>query len=166
MSENQFKVAYDQKREALRGIERMIDHLRDDMKRDAERKINLFLDSCHGAALREARDEARKATNEFWADRVARHKTGEGAQFALGSLLRKGRRGSWPNNKIVAYEYGIYEVYEPGAPLPENSAWYSRPDQGDYILRICKKDGSPGIKIEKGNLYGWELTPENERPWK
>lgn len=67
-------------------------------------------------------------------------------------------------------ERGVVEVVRIGTEFPANTPSYSRPPIGTTIVRMLKKDGTPGLKFERlyrrlGNntqIDGWQLEEEGK----
>lgn len=54
---------------------------------------------------------------------------------------------------------GIVETVRVGAQFAKNLSRYSTPNIGDVIVRLLKKDGSPGLKFS-GRVRDWKLVQE------
>lgn len=117
--------------------------------------------SLHSAELK--RKSAGDALREE-ADRVA--KSGMGAKLPIGSRyaqwVKHFHSSPWKKTGIVA----VVEVITSESQHPAN-AYYSRAKIGDTVLRLLKKDGTPGLKYARLNHgdsipYGW--YPEGTEP--
>lgn len=54
---------------------------------------------------------------------------------------------------------GIVETVRIGTRFAENLSHYSTPEIGDVIVRLLKKDGTPGLKFENRDK-DWKLAEE------
>lgn len=89
---------------------------------------------------------------------------GEGAPWPVGTRLAKRKLiHSGYYNRVAAPRYnilfGILEAVTSATAFPTNTAYYSLPPIGKYIVRICTKDGTPGKKFEL-------LTEHEQSQWK
>lgn len=70
----------------------------------------------------------------------------------------------WSRTSHKVRVEAIFEVYRSWTPVPGNMSRWSRPAIGDPVVRPLKKDGTPGLKIDRvhvlkdGTVHGWKLV--------
>lgn len=64
--------------------------------------------------------------------------------------------------------YGVVEVCRVGTQFADNVSSWGRPGLGKPFVRLLKKDGTTGLKIDRdtryGELRGWQLADEETAP--
>jgi hypothetical protein len=65
---------------------------------------------------------------------------------------------SWEHPKDPIF--GVIQTYTPDMPLPDNMAGYMKPRIGETVVRLLKKNGEPGLKINRLSAArrGWTLV--------
>lgn len=63
-------------------------------------------------------------------------------------VLRTIRNGRWGRGP-ASDQFGVVEMFSRESVLPDNFPIWRHPNMGAPIVRILKKDGTPGVKIEK-----------------
>ncbi len=85
--------------------------------------------------------------------------------YAPGTVVERWKNIGRSNgvNWVRTGQKGIVEIYEQGSPMPDNIGRYSYPEIGNIIVRLLKKDGSPGLKFERiSSKWNNELTYEKD----
>ena len=120
----------------------------------AERKVK----ERWASLMDEARDNLRQAVVARVAaeDATADHPWTGKKVFRMEAQGRSYQR--LPDKRID----GIVETYRSTTKLPENSARWRLPSIGQPIVRLLRKDGSPGLKVEVfSRAYReWKLAEE------
>ena len=130
-----------------------------------------LVNGAYSALRREAIQEATEKIDASLADEAAEVKKLRDELHEVEKLVmdtrvsessKKGyQRGDvkWPvGTKLQKNgKYGILEVYGPDTLLPEKLSSWKVPSFGGFFVRIYKKDGTPGIRIDE-SVYGWELA--------
>ena len=76
------------------------------------------------------------------------------------------RNSRWSRSSRIVREEAIFEVYRSWTPVPGNMSRWRLPQIGQHIVRPLKKDGTPGLKIDRvhvlkdGTVHGWKLVEE------
>ena len=70
---------------------------------------------------------------------------------------------SWERGPLKPLRRAVLEVCTPTTKLPMNQTW-NRPKLGDVFLRILKKDGTPGLAVERYDPGRRNWIPEGEQP--
>lgn len=123
---------------------------RDDAKRAAAAKAGeAFADELRAAI--HAVNAARSARVEVQGRTPAHEWTGQ-------RVVSKVPRGSgWRPDYVD--RFGVVEMVQVETVLPGNTSSWRRPEIGSPIVRILKKDGSPGLAFETiGRGYSWKLA--------
>jgi hypothetical protein len=118
------------------------------MKCDAERRIQLFLDTKYGKRLRELREVASAAQQRLTEEKERVALSGKNAPFPIGSKvvsIRSGRYASDPKTSL----YGIVEAVTRETILPDNQGRWNHPNIGSFVVRLLKADGTPSKKVEE-----------------
>ncbi len=84
--------------------------------------------------------------------------SGEGSEYPIGTILvewhrRKYTSWSYGNNYILSGKKGIVQPVTKDFVHPANLSSYSRASTGTFVIRILKKDGTPGLQYEKLGSY-------------
>jgi len=141
MSAPDLEEAVQAAEEAVRAIEREISAEIDAACAAIRAKHKATLD----AACR-ARSQAVEAKNAA--------AISEGAASPLvGKKVRREvnrwRGPIWSSRRETVEEFGIVEVFTRESRMAEKLSRYGRPQLGTLIVRILKKDGTPGLKFER-----------------
>ncbi len=133
----------------------------------AERVLQREHEQAVVEARRRVNEEFREHLNAASSARFAAQKALDDAKIAERSadqrvgkemILITYRFSNYGRKRIREETRGIVEVMTPETVLPENLR-YGRPINGELIVRLLKKDGTPGIKI--GTLHsGWKTLDE------
>lgn len=122
--------------------------------RDVERLISAEVSAARQAveakyegALSDARRERARATAAKEAADIAAAQT---HPLAGKRVQRKVRKSGWSRDLVD--QLGVVEIFTRESAVPLNQR-YMRQSIGDPIVRLLKKDGTPGLKIER-------LSPE------
>lgn len=122
-------------------------------------------------ALQDAKWSAEVLCREE-ANRVRRAKSMVSLPWPVGTKLvefEPPRGGSLDKKMVPTGEKAVLEVYEDGDPVPMNARWH-RPSPGQVVLRLLKKDGTPGTKVECWNSYAmvnrWYAEGVDPNEWK
>ena len=68
---------------------------------------------------------------------------------------------SWDRNPRMVRVEGLVETMRSTTELPGNASRWNRPPIGSPIVRLLKKDGTPGLKFETMREHsGWKLADE------
>ncbi len=132
----------------------------DSMLRDAEKKINSFLDLFYATPLPLLRESATAAYNALLAERERLALNGVGAPYPLGTTLKKTRHtgGTWGRAEKI--QHGLLEAVTQKTKWQDNLGSWQRPQVGDYIVRYLKSDGAPSIRIDPSPSFSsWDWTP-------
>jgi hypothetical protein len=159
-------------KELEREYEKLEDHARE-LKNSLEEEISRRLDVARAAIdedLREQREEAAQARiavsdmKMLVLDpaKVQEAISTDRGPYKIGTMLVEWTRGnrygfSTINHPIeMTGRKGIMEVWSSDSIRPSNLRW-TLPHPGDYVIRILKADGTPGIKFESRS---WEMSNE------
>jgi hypothetical protein len=104
---------------------------------------------------------------------VAAQQGRSAARIALTAAQDAGPEHEWTGQRVTKlvpnWKYGrlqstetltgIVETVRSTTEFAGNLPLYGRPRIGDPIVRLLKKDGTPGLKFERlhGNYHGWKL---------
>ena len=123
-------------------------------------KMREQLDYIFGQEWRIAVDAVNKASAEYTIERnkVNEQKSLESLPYPVGTKLFEWETKQWTNEFRKTNRVAVLEIYKQGDALPVNTRW-SRPEVGDMVLRILKKDGTVGSKVEvfRDYLKSWWL---------
>lgn len=84
--------------------------------------------------------------------------------FPEGTILVKWEAPRWNAQSpwTKSQERGIFQMFKEGDEYPSNIKW-ARWAPGDFVVRLLKKDGSAGLKIERyGESCGYKWLPEGQ----
>ena len=83
--------------------------------------------------------------------------------YPEGTILHKWMQYGWgtKNPYTMTKETGVIQIFRNGDEYPDNMRW-NKPRIGDLIIRLHKKDGSLGKKIER--FYSATWVPKGEDP--
>lgn len=111
-----------------------------------------------------ANDAHRAATEAHDAAKIEAAESGEGLPYPLGTVVVKWENPSCYGNTFphrATDERARLEVFKTGDEYPLNRGSYSRPDPGQLVLRLLKKNGTPGINVLRfGNDMATYWLPE------
>lgn len=149
---------------AVRGVEAERSAFLAKRRRDAEEEA----DQQFGARLDAAREMAQAARLAELAEKDRIAKTGEGAPFPLGTKLCK-----WENKETSRFSRkyawekvadGVMEAFTTESDGPANLR-YGAANVGDFVVRVLKKDGTPGARYERiGDTWRGKWLPIGQTP--
>ena len=123
----------------------------DEVVREERRAvIDKYSDACHEILRKQG--AAKQALQDAEAAAVVPHK------YEGEKVFQQRSHRSWETPKEPVF--GIIQTYTPGVLLPDNTANYAKPRIGSVIVRLLKKNGKPGLKIDRGfnSWGGWKLV--------
>jgi hypothetical protein len=148
-----------------------------------ELKAAIAAASANVAALEAAQAEEIKAVKDKHGDGIWAAKKALGkAELALKEATSNAASHPWEGKKVYRTEpvfasqwsgkqvgtkriYGVVEVCRLDTAFADNTSSWGRPSLGNSFVRLLKKDGTPGVKIDRdsrygGQLAGWQLAEE------
>lgn len=134
---------------------------------DATERIENELSAKYGEVQSRLREAARAARQAYEVAKLA--EANASLPFPVGTKLI-----GWMRSHVSTYRRGpfgkkstgIVEVCDNNTEMPIGQR-YGLPAIGDVIIRLLKKDGTPGKSVEKYNGDGWRThiwLPEGEKP--
>lgn len=134
---------------------------------EAKKQINAEAEKRWGADLKQLQETRVEAHRQLVIEQdeatlQAKPPYPLGAIFAEWKKERFAARTQPP--KLTGRK-AVFEVVTSSTQFPDNWASYSKPEIGQYILRVLKKDGTPGKQVivtTHGKAYNW--LPEGEAP--
>jgi hypothetical protein len=127
------------------------DRLIDEVNQSLEAEFNEVI-----IALSAKVDEAKKLLDE---ERSRIAKASQDHPYPLGTLMYEYNVGKLDRKKFKTGKEGIFEIVTNETQFPANIAY--RKEIGKYIVRVLKKDGTPGLKIETNWELYWEPKDES-----
>ena len=157
---NKFEKAKSKAWDAYYDLKDERDKKRNDLVYEYINKIDSKLEAEYGDRLRELSDAHTKA--QAAAEQYDVEQAIANAKYLIGTIMCKWVvKSSW--ERVPQWEIecrGIVEVFTRESPRPDNQR-FSLPSIGDIIVRILKKDGKPGLRVERINDT-W--LPEGKKP--
>jgi hypothetical protein len=127
-------------------------------------------------ALEAAQAEEIKAVKDKHSDGIWAAKKALGqAELALKEAVSNAASHPWEGKKVyrsipiyaskwsskqtgTKRVYGVVEVFRLGTVFADNTSSWSRPSLGNAFVRLLKKDGTPGVKIDRDRGYGGQIA--------
>lgn len=116
---------------------------------NAKRFFGLLMDD---EIARLLRDSSEKRTR-YLAALERNNAEDDNAPCPIGTKVRRKKNVSHGYTPSYVEETGILALVTRETRLPANTATYSRPKVGSFIVRILKKDGTPGTRLDRFRVY-------------
>jgi hypothetical protein len=134
---------------------------------EAKERIESELSAKYSEEQSRLHEAARAARQAYETAKLA--EANASLPFPVGTKLI-----GWIRRKLSSFRcgplekksLGVVEVCDKNTEIPKGIV-YHRPDIGDVLVRLLKKDGTPGKAVEKYNGDGWRThiwLPEGEKP--
>jgi hypothetical protein len=127
---------------------------------------DLAWDAKHGEQLNALQLIANEASEAVLLARESEALAGIGAKYPLGTVMHEWRQkwSSWARTAppfVATGKTGVYEAVTRESSFPDGC---STPDVGSFVIRVTKKDGTPGLKCVSRSYEMSNWYPEGVDP--